>query len=49
MVTGPILLAATLGASVSFLLVVFFNLLRERQGDKQSESNPRPNESEIWE
>jgi hypothetical protein len=47
--TGPILLAAIVGSSVSFMVVVFFNLLRERQGGKRSEANSRSRDTEVWE
>jgi hypothetical protein len=49
MITGPVLFAGFVGASVSVLLVTFVSLIREASGRKQEKATPGAQESEIWE
>ena len=49
MTTGPILLTAIVGASVSFLVTVLYHLLREKSAKTHRGSDPRPEGGEIWE
>jgi len=47
--TGSILLSAIVGASVSFVVAVFYQFARETKGHLRDASSYRSREKEIWE
>jgi hypothetical protein len=49
MMTGPLLLSAAVGASVSFLGVLLFNSLRISRGHQSNSTQRGRSEEEFWE